>query len=100
MSIQFQVLGEPGRDNCVLVTVDSGQSRSLLLFDCGEFCLSNLAIRDIQAIDAVFFSHFHIDHIAGFDSLFRHDFARDESPLRLFGPGDAGKVLGNRLHGQ
>ena len=36
MSIQFSILGEPGRDNGMLACVDTGQSQARLLFDCGE----------------------------------------------------------------
>lgn len=68
MAINHQILGEPGRDNALLVTVESGQSQHRLLFDCGEGCLSKIPISQIQAIEAVIFSHFHIDHIAGFDT--------------------------------
>jgi ribonuclease Z len=86
MAIEYSVLGQPGRDNALLVSVDSGQSRSLLLFDCGDECLRSCAVRDIQSIDALFFSHFHIDHIAGFDVFLRHNFAREGKPVLIFGP--------------
>jgi ribonuclease Z len=58
MAINYQVLGEPGRDNALLVTVDSGQSQHRLLFDCGEGCLSKIPISQIQAIEAAFFRIF------------------------------------------
>jgi ribonuclease Z len=68
MALQYTVLGDPGRDNAVLIRLDSGQKVSRLLFDCGEGCLSSLPIADVQAIDHVLFSHFHMDHVSGFDS--------------------------------
>jgi hypothetical protein len=34
MSLSIQVLGNAGRDNALLVSVDSGQAVSKLLFDC------------------------------------------------------------------
>ncbi len=99
MTIEFQILGDPGRDNCVLASVNTGAANSRLLFDCGEGCLQDLSVSQLRSIDAVFFSHFHMDHIAGFDALFRHNFNRPNGPLRLFGPADAGKILGHRLQG-
>ncbi len=99
MSIGFEILGEPGRDNAVLVTVDSGQSLHRLLFDCGEGCLAKIAVSDIQGIEAVFFSHFHIDHIAGFDTFLRMNWARPDTPVRIFGPPGAIEIIHHRLRG-
>jgi ribonuclease Z len=99
VTIDLQVLGKPGRDNALLVTVDSGQSQHRLLFDCGEGCLAEIPVAQIQAIEAVFFSHFHVDHIAGFDTLLRMNWSREGEPLRLFGPPGAIRVLHHRLRG-
>lgn len=99
MAIDYTVLGQPGRDNALIVAVNSGQSRSTLLFDCGDDCLRNCAIRDIQAIDFVFFSHFHIDHVAGFDIFLRHNYARSDGPVKIFGPHDCREVIGHRVRG-
>ncbi len=99
MTLAIRILGEPGRDNAVYVTVDSGQSILRLLFDCGSGCLEQLPVSDIQEIDAALFSHFHMDHISGFDALLRHNFNRTAQPLRLFGPCDAQQVLEHRLRG-
>jgi phosphoribosyl 1,2-cyclic phosphodiesterase len=71
MSIKYEILGEPGRDNAMLATVNTGQSQHRLLFDCGEGCLHRVSRAEIQVIEVLFFSHFHIDHVAGFDSFFR-----------------------------
>lgn len=76
MSLTVRVLGIPGRDNAVLVTVDSGQAITRLLFDCGDGCLWQLPFGAIQEIDHVCFSHFHMDHIGGFDTFFRCTFRR------------------------
>ncbi|MEK6237422.1 MAG: hypothetical protein N2C14_22145 [Planctomycetales bacterium] len=76
MSVAFEILGKPGRDNAALFRVNTGQSLSRLLFDCGEGCLSSLSVGEIQAIDDLFFSHFHMDHVCGFDSFSRHNFGR------------------------
>lgn len=55
MTIAYEILGEPGRDNALLVTVDSGQSQHRLLFDCGEGCLGKIPVSQVQAVEAVFF---------------------------------------------
>lgn len=99
MAIRSQVLGLPGRDNAVYVEVDSGQSIQRLLFDCGYGCLDAVAVSDIQAIDATFFSHFHMDHLSGFDALFRHNFNREGQPFLVVGPEDTIRVMTHRLRG-
>ncbi|MEQ8785052.1 MAG: MBL fold metallo-hydrolase [Pirellulaceae bacterium] len=99
MSITYQVLGEPGRDNAVFATVNTGHSQHRLLFDCGEGCLDAVPRADVQAIEGLFFSHFHIDHIAGFDRFFRANWFRAEPPVRIFGPAGARSVLHHRLQG-
>src|SRR5690349_18809029 len=38
MSLPFQVLGGPTRDNALFVRVETGQAIHRLLFDCGEAC--------------------------------------------------------------
>lgn len=99
MTIAYEILGEPGRDNALLVTVDSGQSQHRLLFDCGEGCLAKIPVSQLQAVEAVFFSHFHIDHVAGFDTFLRMNWARPDSPVRIFGPPGAIKIIHHRLRG-
>jgi ribonuclease Z len=99
MTIECRVLGSPGRDNALLVTLDSGQSQHRLLFDCGEGCLTDVPIAQIQDIEAVFFSHFHIDHIAGFDTFLRMNWSRPGHPVRIFGPPGAIEILHHRLRG-
>ena len=86
MAIDYQILGEPGRDNALLATVDSGQSVHRLLFDCGEGCLSALSVSQIAEIECLFFSHFHMDHVAGFDSFARVNWNRPDRPVQVFGP--------------
>ncbi|MHB0958850.1 MAG: hypothetical protein ACYC0X_15105 [Pirellulaceae bacterium] len=71
----------------------SGQSIGRLQFDCGEACLRDLGICDIQAIDDLFFSHFHIDHVAGFDSFLRSNYNRPEVPVRIWGLAGAAEVI-------
>ena len=55
LGITYSVLGPPGRDNALLVQVDSGQATEKLLFDCGEGCLAGLSFSDLQAVDHLFF---------------------------------------------
>ena len=99
MSITFEVLGEPGRDNALLATVNTGQSQHRLLFDCGEGCLDRVPRADIQVIEVLFFSHFHIDHVAGFDSFFRSNWYRADAPVRIFGPEGTRKIIHHRMQG-
>lgn len=98
MSIQFEILGRPDTDNALYVEVDTGKSVSRLLFDCGEGCLANKSFGQIQKIDQVFFSHFHMDHISGFDSLFRCVYGR-EQPIEFWGPANASSILQHRFQG-
>ena len=99
MAINYQILGQPGRDNALLVRVDSGQNISRLMFDCGDGCLDALSISEIQSIDTLFFSHFHMDHVAGFDSFFRCNFGRDNRRNEVFGPAGTRLILHHRFQG-
>jgi len=96
MSLDIQVLGRPGRDNALYLRVDSGQHISRLLFDCGEACLYALSRGEIQDVDEVFFSHFHMDHVCGFDTLFRANFSRG---LHVWGPPGTIDVMHHRFRG-
>lgn len=99
MTIRYEVLGTPGRDNALLVTVDSGHGLHRLLFDCGDGIFSTISIADLQQIEGLFFSHFHFDHIAGFDTFFRMNWGRTDGPVRIFGPVDTRVVVHHRLQG-
>jgi len=99
VSISYEILGEPGRDNAVLASVNTGQSQHRLLFDCGEGCLRDVPRSDVQTIEVVFFSHFHIDHVAGFDGFFRLNWYRAGEPVRIFGPASARNIIQHRMQG-
>jgi ribonuclease Z len=99
MAIIAQVLGNPGRDNSLLIVIDSGQSITRLLIDCGDGCLSSLSIAEIQSIDALMFSHLHMDHVAGFDAFFRCTFGRTEKPNVILGPPGTGSIIQHRFQG-
>lgn len=99
MSLAYKVLGSPGRDNALLVEIDSGQAVERLLFDCGEGCLSGLSFAEIQSIDHLFFSHLHMDHVGGFDSFFRCTFDRATTPNRIWGPPGTAQIIQHRFQG-
>lgn len=99
MSISYQVLGKISGDNALIVHLDSGQSIEHLLFDCGEGCLAYVPNNIIQKIDHLFFSHLHMDHIAGFDSFFRVNFNRRTKPNHIWGPPHTAKILQHRFQG-
>lgn len=98
-SVEYSVLGRAGRDNALFVRLNTGQKIIRLLFDCGADCLNDLPMAEVQAIDAVCFSHFHIDHIAGFDHLLRSTFDREDKPVAIFGPPDTARIISHRLQG-
>ena len=98
MALTTQVLGDPGRDNAAFVRVDTGQSVHRLLFDCGEGCVSALPTTDARAIDHLFFSHLHMDHVAGFDGFFRRTYDR-ATPNHVWGPPGTGEILHHRFRG-
>lgn len=99
MSISFRILGTAGSDNALLVQVDSGQAIERLLFDCGDGCLSGVPFADIQAVDHLFFSHLHMDHVGGFDAFFRSTFNRQTKPNRVWGPPETIRILQHRFQG-
>ena len=99
MSIKHQVLGMPGRDNALYVEIDTGQAVHRLLFDCGDGCLNDLSISQIQSIDNLFFSHFHVDHVAGFDMFLRCNYCREGAPVQVWGPAEASATIHHRLRG-
>src|SRR4051794_15752958 len=99
MTISFQVLGDPGRDNALFVTVDTGQSVNRLLFDCGEGCLNAVPFSEVRQIDHLCFSHLHMDHVAGFDSFFRCTYDRTDRPNHIWGPPRTAEILHHRFQG-
>jgi len=99
MAINWQILGGPGADNALLATVDSGQSLNRILFDCGGGCLDGLQTSLLQSIDHLCFSHFHMDHVSGFDTFFRHNYNRPEVPVEVWGPPETLAVMEHRFRG-
>ena len=99
MSIESHVLGLPGRDNALFVRLHAGQSIHRFLFDCGQGCIDALGRAEIQSIDHLLFSHFHIDHISGFDAFFRATYSRTSQPNVVWGPPEATEVMLSRFRG-
>ena len=99
MAISFQILGAAGRDNAAYVRLDSGQAVTRLLFDCGESTAATLGLGELHLVDALLFSHLHIDHVAGFDSFFRTVYGRTSTPNRIYGPPQTRAIVQHRLQG-
>ena len=97
--LHAQVLGLPAHDNALLVTATGGQSQTRLLFDCGADVLDSLTVSEIGGIDHLLFSHFHMDHVSGFDAYFRINFNRAGPPNHVWGPPGSIGVLGHRFRG-
>ncbi|MDC0296850.1 MBL fold metallo-hydrolase [bacterium] len=99
MTLEYQILGNPGRDNVLYVRLDSGGGIRTFLFDCGEGCLSNLSYSQLQAVEHLFFSHFHMDHVCGFDSFFRCNYNRSDDSVNVWGPIGSASILQHRFQG-
>ena len=99
MSITYEILGGPARDNALLVRIDSGQSIERLLFDCGEGCLDGISFGELQQVGRLFFSHLHMDHVAGFDSFFRANYGREKIANEIWGPPDTSRIMQHRFQG-
>ncbi len=97
MAIEIRVLGRRGADNAVLVTINTGQHISRLLMDCGERTVSRLSFSESAEIDHVLFSHFHMDHVAGFDSFFRRHYDRSDRVNHIWGPPGTAEIKGHRF---
>src|SRR5579859_3078111 len=99
MSISYQVLGRPGGDNAVFVRVETGQAIRRFLFDCGDGCLVGPVLGELLTLDGLLFSHLHMDHIAGFDRLFRRTYNRAHAPMEVWGPPETARIMHCRFQG-
>lgn len=98
MPVRGRVLGRIFKDNALYIKADSGTGISTILIDCGENVLRGLTVSEIRSVDYLLFTHFHFDHVCGFDSFIRHNFNRTEPPVRIFGPPGTIKYVSNRLN--
>jgi len=99
MGIDIRILGKRGADNALLVTIDTGQHVSRLLMDCGENTVSELPFSESSQIDHVLFSHFHMDHVSGFDSFFRRHYERTGRANHIWGPPGTMEIMHHRFRG-
>ena len=99
MSIKYQILGKPGKDNALMLWLNAGTKMFRILFDCGENIFADLKPSDISSIDYVFFSHFHLDHAAGFDYFFRRNYDRIKKPIYIFGPEGTTNLIQHHMLG-
>ncbi|PYE56209.1 MBL fold metallo-hydrolase [Deinococcus yavapaiensis] len=98
MGLDVQVLGGPSSDNALFVRVNTGRATHRLLFDVGQGVLDGVARPEVTATDHLFFSHFHMDHVAGFDAFLRVNAAR-ERPVHVWGPPRTSEFVHHRLRG-
>ncbi len=98
MAIIHKLLGQHFQDNALYVRIESGQKSFRLLFDCGEMTISELPPSEIMKIDHLFFSHFHLDHVAGFDHFIRLNYNRTGKPVHIWGPEGTTQKVFNRLN--
>lgn len=99
MALTYEVLGAPQRDNALFVTVDTGQSQTRLLFDCGDGCPHQIGPSEVREVDHLCFSHLHMDHVSGFDLFFRINFDRTAKENRIWVPHGSAELIQNRFRG-
>jgi ribonuclease Z len=53
----------------------------------------------VQAVEHLFFSHLHMDHVGGFDAFFRATFDRTAPANHVWGPPRTAEILQHRFQG-
>jgi len=92
--VQPRLVNDPFSDPGVYLDFRFG--RRAILFDLGD--VGALSTRELLRVSHVFVSHTHVDHMAGFDRLFRLCLHRP-SPLTLVGPPGFAAQVEHRIRG-
>jgi len=92
--VQPRLVNDPFSDPGLYL--DFRYGRRAILFDLGD--VSSLSSRELLRVSHVFVSHTHVDHMAGFDRLFRFCLHRP-SPLTLIGPPCFASQVEHRIRG-
>jgi ribonuclease Z len=92
--VQPRLVNDPFSDPGVYL--DFRYGRRAILFDLGD--VSVLSPRELLRVSHVFVSHTHVDHMAGFDRLFRLCLHRPH-PLILIGPPGFAAQVEHRIRG-
>lgn len=92
--VQPRLVNDPFSDPGVYL--DFRYGRRAILFDLGD--VGALSSRELLRVSHVFVSHTHVDHMAGFDRLFRLCLHRPH-PLTLIGPPGFAAQVEHRIRG-
>ena len=99
MSISFRVLGGSRSDNGLYVEIDTGQSIERVMFDCGEGVPTSIPFAELISLNHLALSHCHMDHVAGFSTLFRRVYGSDRRTPVIWGPDGTARLLQHHMQG-
>ncbi|MFC5046617.1 peptidase [Aquimarina hainanensis] len=89
-----EVKSNLGEDISILIRKDNHSWNYLC--ECGE--ASELTVKEIQQIRAIFISHTHIDHFVNFDTIVRHQIGIERTVV-VCGPKGISDQVASRLRG-